>query len=166
MTEKLVASLVEQGALASSPLIVAFREISREHFVPADLRDLAAADVPLPIGDGQTVSQPSTVAFMLELLGPQAGERVLDVGSGSGWTSALLAHVVGERGKVVALERIPELAEMTRDNLEKLGFIGTGVVAVKSMSGEEGYPEFAPYDRILVSASGKSVPAALKKQMF
>jgi protein-L-isoaspartate(D-aspartate) O-methyltransferase len=165
MSAKLADFLVERGALSTRSLIDAFRDISRKYFVPSDLEELADADVALPIGSGQTISQPSTVAFMLELLSPQAGDRILDVGSGSGWTTALLAHAAGERGSVIALERLPELVAMTSRNVRRFGYLGTGRVKVIEANGEKGYPDRAPYDRILVSAAGPEVPSALKAQL-
>jgi protein-L-isoaspartate(D-aspartate) O-methyltransferase len=140
----------------------AFRDIRRADFVPRVLRDLAGINEPLPIGYGQTNSQPFTVKIMLEWLGAKAGDKVLDVGSGSGWTTALLAHIVGPKGGVLAVEIIPELVELGRSNCEKAGvrnveFFQSGNVL--------GLPKFAPYDRILVSAAAKEFPEALLDQL-
>lgn len=165
MSGALATLLMKRGTLVSAPLIQAFTEISREAFLPLDLRELAEADTALPIGYGQTVSQPSTVAVMLELLEAEAGQTVLDVGSGSGWTSALLGSVVGEKGRVIALERIPELCQTTRENIEKFGLGRAGVVQCFCENGSAGYPSWAPYDRILVSAAGEKIPEALKSQL-
>ena len=90
----------------------AFKAIDRADFVPEKYKSEAYVNAPLPIDFGQTISQPLTVAFMLELLEPKAGEKILDVGCGSGWVSALLAQIVGEQGKIIAIERIPELKEI------------------------------------------------------
>ncbi len=95
----------------------AFKKIKREDFLLPEDRSKAGIDNALPIGYGQTISQPATVAFMLELLQPRAGDKILDVGSGSGWTTALLAEIVGKRGKVYGVERILELKNFGKQNL-------------------------------------------------
>lgn len=119
---ELAEYLQQIGALKSRYLIHAFSEVDRKDFISEYLRWQAYEDVPLPIGHGQTISQPYTVAFMLGLLDPRPGEIVLDIGAGSGWQTALLSHVVGQngyRGQVYALERIPELCALARKNLAK-----------------------------------------------
>ena len=103
--------LEEKGVLKSPLLISAFEEVDRADFVPAKLYDFAYEDHPLDIGWGQTISQPYTVSFMLELLSLEEGNIVMDVGYGSGWTTALISHAVGDRGKVYAIERVPELCD-------------------------------------------------------
>lgn len=162
---KLINSLIKQGYLKSDVLIEAFFNIERKEFLPQELEDQAEANIALPIGYGQTISQPLTVAFMLELLNPQAGQKILDVGSGSGWTTALLAFVVGEKGKVVALERIKELVEFGKKNVQKFSFYKKGIVEFYEADGTKGFPQEAPFDRILVSAAAEEVPPALKEQL-
>ena len=117
--EKLIQSLIKSGYLKTHSIIDAFEKISRVDFVPEEYKDDAYGDYPLSLGRGQTISQPRTVAFMLELLQPQPGEKILDVGAGSGWTTALLAHIVGKNGYVFGAERISELCEFGRKNLAK-----------------------------------------------
>lgn len=165
MDQKLIELLVREGALRSKPVIHAFQNIRRSDFVPADSRLQAGEDVPLSIGYDQTISQPSTVAFMLELLDPRSGQSILDVGSGSGWTTALLADIVGHSGEVIAIERIGALREMTEVNVEKYGFVSQGVVKCLEGDGSQGYAPRAPYDRILVSAASPSVPQPLQQQL-
>lgn len=121
--EELVQELVRDGYLKSPRLIEAFKKIDRKDFVPRELQGEAYVNYPLPIGEGQTISQPCVVAFMLELLDPKVGEKILDIGSGSAWTTALLAFAVGESGHVVAVERISELCEMGKVNVSKYSFI-------------------------------------------
>lgn len=162
---RLINTLITQGYLKSDLAIEAFSAIRREDFVPAEFEQQAETNIPLPIGYGQTISQPLTVAVMLELLDITAGLSVLDVGSGSGWSSALLAHIVGEEGKVTAVERIPELYDFGKQNIDKFGYIGMGRVKCVLGDGSDGYPEGAPYDRILVSASAEEIPKALKAQL-
>lgn len=145
----------------------AFREIDRKDFVTADYEVEAYEDYPLPIGGGQTISQPTTVAYMFELLGPEEGDNILDIGSGSGWTTALLAKIVGEDGEdgeVTGLEVVPELVETGRRNLGKYGFGWARIKQAKE--GEVGLKKGAPYDKILVSAAfSDEVPEELFNQL-
>ena len=159
---ELVRYLVDKGILVSKPLIKAFEEIDRQDFVVPSERKNAYRDYPLPIGYGQTISQPSTIAFMLELLKPQKGEKILDLGSGSGRTSALLSKVVGATGHVYGVEIIPELVERGRKNLEKYHLSQATILPAGK---EYGLPEQAPFDKILVSAAGSEVPLSLLKQL-
>lgn len=165
MGSGLVELLIRNGYLKSAPIIRAFNEITRVDFVPPEFERQAEADIPLPIGFGQAISQPTTVAIMLELLDPQPGQRILDIGSGSGWTSALLGTIAGSGGKVVAVEILPELHEMTRRNVEKFRLISQGIVECVLNDGNQGYQALAPYDRILVSAAAEEVPQILKDQL-
>jgi protein-L-isoaspartate(D-aspartate) O-methyltransferase len=145
-------------------------KVPRELFVPEAYRDEAYDDTPLPIGYGQTISAPSIVAYMIELLDPEPGMKVLEVGAGSGYAAAVLAEIVApedapenKRGIVYAIERIPELAEFARRNLEKAGYSDRVIVIVGD--GTKGYSEEAPYDRILVSAAAPRVPEPLLEQL-
>lgn len=140
----------------------AFREVDRAEFVLPKYRDAADQDRPLPIGFGQTISQPSTVRAMLEWLNPRPGQHILDVGSGSGWTSALLADIVGKHGHVYATEVLPELLTMGRENCERLGL---GNISFHYPGPAGGLAESAPYDRILVSAAARGVPLDLQQQV-
>ena len=119
--ENLIDSLIKDGYLKTPEIIEAFKAIDRANFVSNELKGDAYLNVPLSIGFGQTISQPLTVAFMLELLQPKKGEKILDVGAGSGWTIALLAFIVGDPpaggGKIIGVERIPELKEMAEKNI-------------------------------------------------
>jgi protein-L-isoaspartate(D-aspartate) O-methyltransferase len=162
---RLINMLITQGYLKSDALIEAFSHVRREEFVPEEFASEAETNIPLPIGYGQTISQPLTVAVMLELLDVKPGQRVLDVGSGSGWSSTLLAYAVGEEGHVVAIERIPELYDFGKKNIDKFGFVSLKRVRCVLGNGSEGYAEEAPYDRILVSASAEEIPEPYKKQL-
>jgi len=158
----LVQFLIENKSLRTQEIIDAFLKINRADFILEKYRNMAYEDIPLPIGHDQTISQPSTVAFMLELLKPQKGQRILDIGSGSGWTTAILAEIVGDGGKVVGTEMVPELVEFGRKNIQKYLF----PQAVVLQAGEElGYKEEAPYDRILVSASAVNIPQGIIDQL-
>lgn len=140
----------------------AFEAVDRAKFMPANVRHLATYDQAVPIGYGQTISQPYTVGKMLQWLDPQPGDKVLDVGSGSGWTTALLSYLVGPKGKVYAVERIPELVEFGRQNVERAGIKNA---EFSTASDELGLPEQAPFDRILVSASADEFPEHLMEQL-
>ena len=161
----LVDKLIERGYLKTPEIISAFKKIKREDFVREEYKDLAEIDEPLPIGYGQTISQPSTVAFMFELLQPKKGDRILDIGSGSGWTAALLAEIVGEKGKVYSVEIIPELKEFGERNVAKYNFVKKGIVKFICSDGSRGLPSESPFDKILVSASATKIPSALKNQL-
>ncbi|HCP08331.1 MAG TPA: protein-L-isoaspartate O-methyltransferase [Candidatus Moranbacteria bacterium] len=162
---KLVNDLMRKGYLKNDLIIDAFSEINRIEFVPKELELEAEDDVALPIGFGQTISQPLVVAFMMELLEPQRGQNILDVGTGSGWTTALLAYIAGKDGKVIGIERIKELKEFGEKNVQKFNFIEKGIVEFYEAEGSKGFPEKAPFDRILVSAVSYEVPQALKDQL-
>lgn len=162
---RLVNDLIHYGYLKSDPVIGAFSEIGRIEFIPDHLASEADADIALPIGHGQTISQPRTVAFMFELLQPQRGQNILDVGSGSGWTTAMLSYIVGKDGRVTALERLHELFEFGKNNVEKFKYVSKGIAECLEGDGYSGYEPNAPYDRILVSAAVEEIPEALKKQL-
>ena len=161
----LIKDLIYQGYLKTDRIIEAFSKIKRVDFVPEELESASQANIPLPIGQGQTISQPLTVAFMLEKLQPMPGNKILDVGSGSGWTTALIAYVVGKKGKVIGMERIEELCHFGMNNVSKYHFIEGGRVKIVCTDGAKGYVNEAPYDRILVSAAAQEIPKDLKKQL-
>ena len=175
----LIDSLIEQGWLKTPRIIEAFRKIKRVDFLPKDMKDLAEVNGALSIGYGQTISQPLVVAFMLELLQPKPGDKILDIGSGSGWTSALLAHIVsgGElneklkmkneklSGKIIAIDIVPELVEFGRKNIAKYNFLEKGIAEFICINGSKGYKKEAPFDKILCSAEAREVPQAWKDQL-
>src|SRR3989344_203733 len=161
----LIKELMEEGILKTPSIIDAFEKVDRKDFVLEELKDKAYLNTPLPIGYGQTISQPLTVAFMLELFQPEKGNRVLEIGSGSGWQTALLAHIVSGGGKVFAAELIPELMVFGRKNVAKYGFIKNKTVEFHSLNATKGMPEEAPFDRIISAASGMELPAAWKEQL-
>lgn len=143
-------------------LILAFAKFDRSDFVPQEIKSLAHNDWALPIGHEQTVSQPTTVKLMLHWLDVQPGDKVLDVGSGSGWTTALLSDLTGPKGKVFAVELVPELLEFGRNNAQRAGVKNASFYKAGD---EYGLPESAPYDRILVSASADKLPEELVSQL-
>jgi protein-L-isoaspartate(D-aspartate) O-methyltransferase len=158
----LIDYLIRKRVLQSKELINAIRQIDRKDFVIDSEKVNAYQNYPLPIGCGQTISQPQTVAFMLELLKLQKGEKVLDLGSGCGRTTALIAKVVGRMGRVYGVEIIPELVKFGQKNLAKYNLPQAQIVE----AGEEyGLPEKAPFDKILVSAASDEIPEGLIQQL-
>ena len=161
----LIDTLIKGGWLKSPKIIDAFKEIKRIDFLPEDLKGSAELNTALPIGFGQTISQPLVVAFMIEQLNPEKGDKVLDIGSGSGWTTALLSHIVGLKGKVIAIELVSELKEFGEKNVSRYNFIDKGIAEFICADGSKGYNKEAPFDRILASASAQRLPKAWKEEL-
>ncbi len=166
--------LKEKAFLKENALYEAFCKIDRVDFVPEAKKKFAYQDLPLPIGSGQTISQPQVVAFMLKLLDVKKGNTVMDIGFGSGWTTALLAFLVSNgnevkknKGLVCGIELVPEVYEFGKKNIEKYNFLKKGVVRLFLGDGREGKKENAPYDCILISAADrdKKLPIKLIKQL-
>ncbi len=159
--EKLIERLRYELNL-SNKVVEAMKKVPRHLFVPPAYRSEAYVDAPLPIGKGQTISAPHMVAIMCELLDLKKGDKVLEVGAGCGYHAAVVAEIVGKDGKVIAIERIPELAEMAKRNLETLGYDNVLVVVG---DGSKGYEKEAPYDKIYVTASAPKIPEPLIEQL-
>ena len=153
--------LVKTGVLRTPNIVDAFKAVDRRDFVPLENAEYAYYDDALPIGYNQTISQPTTVAIMFELLQPQKGQKVLDVGSGSGWTTALLGCIVGRKGSVTGLEMVPELVSFGQKNLAKYDFPQAKIVQAGNSLGLLG----ETFDRILVSAAARKVPSELVDQL-
>ena len=157
----LVDALVAAGTLRSPQILAAFCAVPRSRFVPPEHAVAAATvDAPLSIGQGQTVSQPTTVGTMLEVVQPRPGEKGLDVGTGSGWQAALLSHCVGPEGKVFTMERIPELSRRAAAALQSFS-------NVQPLVGDAtaGLPLHAPYHVIISAASSPEVPPPWVEQL-
>ena len=164
MTKDELFNYLKDSDIIKTPSIIeAFRVIDRADFVAKEYLDEPYGDYPLPIGHGATISQPSTVALMLELLQPRGGDKVLDVGSGSGWTTALLAHIVGPEGEIIGVELIPELVLYGIENLKKYNFANAKII--QAQKEVFGFPDKAPFDKILVSAAAESLPQTLVGQL-
>ena len=157
--ERMVERQIAARGISDSLVLDAMRRIPREAFLPAELADHAYEDAPVPIGKGQTISQPYIVAYMIAALRLSGGERCLEIGTGSGYSGAVLASIASE---VVSIERHAELARRARACLAELGIQNVRVI---EGDGTYGHPERAPYDAIVVTAGGPSVPPALVEQL-
>lgn len=158
---ELINHLINTNVLKSSSIIDAFSNVDRIDFVTDSTVLDVYADYPLQIGQGQTISQPTTVAMMLEMLQPKEGQKILDIGSGSGWTTALLADIVKSKGSVTGVERVNQLVEFGNKNLKKYGFKNAKIVQAGDELGIVG----EMFDRILVSAAAEDFPEELTKQL-
>ena len=156
--ERMVRQDLEQRGIQEQRVLKAMREVPRHSFVPEDIRFLAYADRPLPIGLGQTISQPYVVALMTELLGLQPGMKVLEIGTGSAYQAAILAAMDVE---VYSIEIIPQLARQAQARLQTLKI----PVSVKNADGYFGWPEHSPFDRIIITAAANHIPRPLLNQL-
>ncbi len=159
LRERMVEHQIAARGVRSKVVLDAMRKVPRERFLPIGQGVFAYDDSPLPIGEGQTISQPYIVAYMAEGLGLKGGEKVLEIGTGSGYAAAVLAEIAAE---VYTIERIEPLAEMARQSIEALGYDN---VHVRCDDGTLGWPEKSPFDGILVSAGAPDVPDTLKHQL-
>lgn len=163
--EQLIQSLIDDGYLKTPRLIEAFRAVDRADFILPEYKAEAYENYPLPIGGEQTISQPLTVAFMLESLEPQPGDRILDIGAGSGWQTALLAQTIGPGGKVDAVEIIPELCEFGEENVKKYSFIKKGRARFYCQDASAALPEIV-YDKIIAAAaSSREIPELWRERL-
>jgi protein-L-isoaspartate(D-aspartate) O-methyltransferase len=156
---RMVADQIEARGISDPRVLAAMRKVPREEFVPADMRPFAHQDHPLPIGEGQTISQPYVVALMTELAAVRGGSRVLEVGTGSGYQAAVLAEMGAE---VWSIEIVDSLARSASERLRRLGYKS---VRVRQGDGYRGWPEHAPFDAIVVTAAPPEIPAPLKEQL-
>ena len=140
----------------------AFREIKREEFIPKELKSQAYDDMPLPLFRGKTISQPTTIMLMTSSLELKKGDKVFEVGTGSGYQTAIVANIVGPKGKVVSTEILPELVSFANQNLNKAGIKN---VLVLEEDGSKGYLEEAPYDKVIITAACKEFPKPLLDQL-
>ncbi len=155
----MVRQQIEARGVRDPNVLEAMRKVRREQFVPESVRTYATSDTPLPIGFDQTISQPYIVAYMTELLELDADHRVLEIGTGSGYQTAVLATLCDH---VYSIEIVPELAERASETLRELGY---GNVSLRRGDGYLGWPEHAPYDRIIVTAAPPELPQALVGQL-
>lgn len=155
----MVETQVAARGVRNPRVLAAMRNVPRHLFVPALYQGAAYRDSPLPIGQGQTISQPYIVGLMTELLDVSPGDRVLEIGAGSGYQAAILAEL---GALVITIERLPEVAEIARENLERAGVSGVQVIVG---DGTEGYPAAAPYKAILITAATPELPEPLISQL-
>ncbi|MFA6896650.1 MAG: protein-L-isoaspartate(D-aspartate) O-methyltransferase [Candidatus Paceibacterota bacterium] len=152
--------LIKRGFLKSRIFKEAFTKVDRKDFVPKEYSYLAYEDFPLPIGFGQTISQPSTVAFMLQELELKKDDKVLEVGTGSGWNAALISHIIGEKGKIYSIEIFKELAEKVKEKLKNYKNI-----IVLNENASHGLAKYAPYNKIILTAAPKELSKEFKEQL-
>lgn len=169
--DQLIQDLIDRGALKTLRIIEAFKKNDRLDFVLPESEDVAYIDAPLDIGCGMSISQPSTVAYMLEIIQPQYGDKILDIGSGSGWKAALMAAC---GATVISLEVLPALHEMAKRNIAKYKynkeglahhFFKRGLVKLILDDGYYGYRPEAPYDKIISGAAVMEIPEYWKEQL-
>jgi len=158
-SERMVETQIAARGIRDRTLLRAFRTVPREAFVDEGFEEFAHEDGPLPIGEGQTISQPYVVAVMIEAAELKPADRVLEVGGGSGYAAAIMSRVAG---RVFVLERHAALVEQARQRFAKLGYEN---IELRAGDGTKGWPEAAPFDAIIVSAGGPAVPASLKAQL-
>lgn len=160
--------MTNRGVLKTPEIIYAFKKIDRVDFVPEKLKKLAYVDEALPIGFGQTISQPYTVAFMLELLGPKNDNNILDIGSGSGWQSALLAEIVGEKGKVYSIEINPDVFDIGKENIKKYPELSKRI-ELHCQNASNGLSKAAEdiggFDGIIAAAEVRETPMSWREQL-
>ena len=157
--DAMVRSQIEARGISDARVLAAMRKVPRHRFVPLTARLLAHEDHPLPIGEGQTISQPYIVALMTERLGPKPGSKVLEIGTGSGYQAAILGELVG---LVYTIELVPSLAATAKETLAGLGYRN---VHTREGDGYAGWPEAAPFDAIIVTCAPEAVPEALVTQL-
>jgi len=157
--QRMVDQQLRARDISDSRVLDAMRRVPRHLFVPEDDRASAYSDSPLSIGYGQTISQPYIVAFMSQALQLQKEHRVLEIGTGSGYQAAVLAELAGD---VFSIEIVPQLADRAKETLRQLGYKN---VQVRAGNGYAGWPEHAPFDRIIVTAAPDEVPPALVEQL-
>ena len=160
--EQLIEHWTSSGIVKDKKVIEAFRKVPRELFVAEERKEESYGDYPLPIGEGQTISQPTTVMIMTQALELKEGDKVLEVGSGSGYQAAIIANIVGDNGKVISTEIVDELVESAKSNIKKLKLKNVEII---KHDGSKGYDKEAPYDQIIITAACPKIPSPLIKQL-
>lgn len=160
--KNLVEMLKRQHRIKTKPVEKSFLEIPRENFVPYNIKKYAYSDRPLEIGNGQTISAPHMVAIMCEVLDLKEGQKILEIGAGSGYHSAIVSKIIGKKGMVYTVERFEKLAETAKQNLKKTNIENVTVIVG---DGSEGLGKYAPYDRIYVTCAAPDIPIPLVEQL-
>lgn len=159
LCQRMVEEQLMPRGISSKSVLDAFREVPRHEFVPPDMRQSAYEDYPLPIGEGQTISQPFMVALMTQCLDLKGNEKVLEIGTGSGYQAAILSRLAKE---VYSIERIDLLAKRTEQNLKRLGYAAVKILVA---DGTLGWKENSPYNAIIVTAAAPKIPPAYTDQL-
>lgn len=160
--QRLLEHWISSEIIKEKKVIEAFKKTPREEFLKPEHKEEAYGDYALSIGEGQTISQPTTVMLMTEALELKDSHKVLEVGSGSGYQAAIISKIIGNKGKVISTEIIPKLAEFAKNNIEKLKIKNIEIIR---HDGSKGYAKQAPYDRIIVTAASPEIPKPLIKQL-
>jgi len=160
--ERLIINLWRNGYIKTEPVKQAFLTVPREEFIPGFLKNYSYVDTPLDIGQGQTISAPHMVAIMCEALDIKKGQKILEVGAGSGYHAAIVAQLVGGTGKVYTIERFESLAKKAKENLKQIGCTN---VIVEVGDGSCGLPSHQPYDRIYITCAAPCIPQPLIDQL-
>ncbi len=164
MSKEELVNVWRNARIADEKLIGAFLKVPRESFVPEELKEEAYMDTPLPIPYGKTISQPTTIIIMTTALDVREGQKILEIGTGSGYQAAILARMAGEKGRIVTLEVVPELVSLARENLKNAGITNVDVI---EDDGSQGHEKESPFDRIIVTAAcpGPGIPEPLLRQL-
>lgn len=163
MDNQTLIDYLKKSRVVSRPAIIeAFLAIDRADFVLDKYKDDAYTDIPLPIGHGFFTSQPGTIAFMLEKLKARPGQKILEIGTGSGYLTALLAKIIGPSGKIFSIEYVPELKDFAESNLKKYRFKNITLI---TGDGKRGWPGETTFNRIISSAEARKIPKAWKRQL-
>ena len=162
MKNNLIDHWLNSGIITNKKVIDSFKKIPREDFVLKEFYDQAYSDQALPLIKEQTISQPTTVMIMTQALEPKPGQKILEIGTGSGYQAALLSNIVGKKGKIYTIERIPELVKLAKTNIKKLKIKNIEIIRG---DGSKGYQKEAPFERIIVTAACKEIPKILITQL-
>ena len=160
--QRLIEHWTSLGIIKDKKVIEAFKKIPREDFTKPEHKEESYGDYALSIGEGQTISPPTTVMIMTEELELKKGHKVLEIGTGSGYQAAIISKIIGNKGKLISTEIIPELAEFAKNNVKKLKIENIEII---KHDGSKGYAKEAPYDRIIVTAASPEIPKPLIKQL-
>ena len=160
--EHLIKYWQESGIIKDKRLLNAFKRIPREKFVRKEHLEEAYGDYPLSIGKCQTISQPTTVMLMTQALELKANDKVLEIGTGSGYQAAIISKIIGKKGKIISTEIVPELAKFARQNIENLKLKNVEIIR---HDGSKGYIDEAPYDKIIITAACPRIPKPLISQL-
>jgi len=160
--QKLIVKLKNEGYIKSNNIELAFKKIPRENFIRKKDHFSAYDDNPLSIGFGQTISAPHMVAIICEELNLKKDQKILEIGSGSGYHAAIVSNIIGKKGKVISIERIPALADFAKNNIEKTGIVNVEII---KGDGSVGFIKEAPYDRIYITCAAPNIPKNLIKQL-